>query len=524
MKNFVKKYALAFAIIVTAVLALVLRLIMVGDIPRGWNVDEAGIAYDAWCIAKYGVDRFRYPYPVMFMNYGGGGQSSLYTYMTAILFKFFDFSHFVARIPAVIMSMMVMFSGIWFFKTTGADKKKMVIWALLYAITPYFIMSARFGFDCNLMLGTASVFISCLAYALKKEKPVYFLIAGIACGLVLYTYTLSYIVMILFLIMMFIYLLYMRKLSFKQALCFCVPLALMAAPLIAVQLINILGLETRTIWKFTLVRLDGYRIKEIGLPKLRNIVNMLKVIFLHDYLGFNTNERYMTLYVISIPFFAVGFIKGIIDFIKSIKKRKFSAEAGVLLWFIAEFIMGMMLNEAITSRMNGIFFSVLYYIVIGIAFVIDVVKKVQLRAVISTVIAVAYLVFSISFIRYYFTTEKYNRYVGMEDDYKEAIEFIESQEYLNDKPIYVAEAYIMYIFYLVSLDTPPSPYDIDLSSNTETKQIGRYIFGLPEEENLTYHACYIIARSAGGAYPLLYPFGLRIKEFDNEVCVFYPDN
>ena len=232
----------------------------------------------------------------------------------------------------------------------------------------------------------------------------------------------------------------------------------------------------------------------------------------------------MTLYVISIPFFAVGFIKGIIDFIKSIKKRIFSAEAGVLLWFIAEFIMGMMLNEAITSRMNGIFFSVLYYIVIGIAFVIDVVKKVQLRAVISTVIAVAYLVFSISFIRYYFTTEKYNRYVGMEDDYKEAIEFIESQEYLNDKPIYVAEAYIMYIFYLVSLDTPPSPYDIDLSSNTETKQIGRYIFGLPEEENLTYHACYIIARSAGGAYPLLYPFGLRIKEFDNEVCVFYPDN
>ena len=118
MKNFVKKYALAFAIIVTAVLALVLRLIMIGDIPRGWNVDEAGIAYDAWCIAKYGVDRFRYPYPVMFMNYGGGGQSSLYTYMTALLFKFFDFSHFVVRIPAVIMSMMVMFSGIWFFKTT----------------------------------------------------------------------------------------------------------------------------------------------------------------------------------------------------------------------------------------------------------------------------------------------------------------------------------------------------------------------------------------------------------------------
>lgn len=520
MKNFIRKYGLALSIIFIAIAALTLRLIMLEDIPRGWNVDEAGIAYDAWCIAKYGVDRFRYPHPVMFTNFGGGGQSCMYTYMTAFLFKIFDFSKFIVRLPAVIMSMMVMLSGIFFLKISESDRKKTVIWALVYTITPYFIMSARFAFDCNLMLGAASIFMVFLAVALKKEKPVYYIAAGIVCGLLLYTYSLSYIVMILFLLMMFIYLLYMKKLSFKQAVCFCVPLALMAAPLIFVQLINILGLETRTIWKFTFINLDGYRIKEIGFPKLSNVINLLKVIFLHDNLGFNTNEKYMTLYVISIPFFVIGFIKGIVNFVKNIKNRKSGLCDIVLLWFIAEFVMGLMLAEVLTSRLNGIFFSVLFYIVQGIAFTIDAVRKVKFKAVVAAAISLVYLVFAVSFLKYYYTTEKYNRYTGMEDDYREAIEFIQSLDYLDDKPIYVSQAYVNYIFYLVSCDTPPSPYDVDLKNNTT--QFGRLTLGLPEEQDIIYKACYIIGRSAGGDYPKLYPLGLQIKEFDNEVCVFYP--
>ena len=57
------------------------------DIPFGLNVDEAGAAYDALNIARYGVDRWLNSYPVYFTNYGDG-QNALYIYMTAILIKF----------------------------------------------------------------------------------------------------------------------------------------------------------------------------------------------------------------------------------------------------------------------------------------------------------------------------------------------------------------------------------------------------------------------------------------------------
>ncbi len=525
MKSFIKKNWLIVVIAAIAIPALLIRLIMLADIPRGWNIDEAGTAYDAWCIAKYGVDRFRYPYPFLFMNYGGGGQSSMYTYLTALLFKVFDFSRFVVRIPAVVMSMMVMISGILFLKMTVNDKKQIVIWTLLYAILPYFIMSARLGLDCNLMLGASSIFIVCLTYALKKEKLVYYVVAGIACGLVLYTYSLSYIVMILFLLMMFIYLMYMRKLSFKQALCFCIPVALLAAPLIFVQLINILGLETRTIWKFTFIRLTGYRISELSFPKPSNILIMVKNVFLHDDMEISSNAHYMTLYIISIPFFVIGIIKGIIGFVKNIRHRSFSLNDTVLLWFTAEFIMGLMLAYPNVNRLNAIYFAVLFYIVKGIVFVIDSIRQIKLKVCVGSVIFAAYAIFAVFFIRFYFTEEIHNKYLCMEDSYSDVIEFIESQEQLNDIPIYIDEAAyadnVIYIHYIVSCKTPPSPYDIDLRSNT--LEIGRYRFGLPDEEYLTYNACYVILKSAGGDNPKLYPLGLKIQELDNGVTVFYPN-
>ena len=73
----------------------------------GINVDEAGTMYDAYTIANYGTDRFGNAYPVYFINYGGG-QSALYTYLSAILIKICGFSLTVVRLPALIFSILYM--------------------------------------------------------------------------------------------------------------------------------------------------------------------------------------------------------------------------------------------------------------------------------------------------------------------------------------------------------------------------------------------------------------------------------
>jgi len=80
-KNFYKLTVLLF--LITAFTS-VFRL---GEIPYGLNVDEAGMAYDAISLVNYGVDRYLKPYPVYFINFGGG-QNAMYTYLSALLINF----------------------------------------------------------------------------------------------------------------------------------------------------------------------------------------------------------------------------------------------------------------------------------------------------------------------------------------------------------------------------------------------------------------------------------------------------
>ena len=47
-----------------------------GEIPTYIGVDEAGMAYDAFCLAEYGTDRSQNSYPLYLTNFGQG-QSSL---------------------------------------------------------------------------------------------------------------------------------------------------------------------------------------------------------------------------------------------------------------------------------------------------------------------------------------------------------------------------------------------------------------------------------------------------------------
>lgn len=510
---FVKKHMEIIALAFISICALALHLIMLDKIPGGWNIDEAGMAYDAWSMAHYGVDRYRYSYPLYLINFGGG-QSVMYAYMAVILIKLFGFSKFIIRIPSVIMSMMVLFAGLGFLKISGSDRRTRIWWAVLFTILPFFIMAGRLGQDCNLMLGSAAIFMLCLAWALKDGRLRWFVLAGVACGAVLYTYVLSYFIMILFLIMMFVYLLYMKKLTLKQAICFCIPVAVIAAPLIIIQLINIFDLNTIKLWKFTLIKLPEYRVGELSMPKLGNFPKVFRAVFMYDWVGFSSNSKYYTLFKVSIPFFAVGFVRGIIKLVKNIRSRSFDMYDGLFIWFVAEWIVGMMIGGAgVTSyKMNGIYFSVLYYIVSGILTTVDFIK---FKKTAAAVIAVVYAVFAVSFLKYYFTEEPDMRHRFMSDIYPEVVEFIESDEKLSELPVFMGYTY--YIYYLVS--ALPSPYDIDMEHIEE--YAGRYAFGLPDD--VAYNACYVLFEEDWQYKEKLYPLGLQIKNFDNNITIMYPE-
>ena len=129
-----------FLAVVLLILFLPVHLFALGEIPEGLILDEAGMAYDAWCLANYGVDRYLKPFPVYLTNYGGG-QSAMYAWLAAGLIALTgSASPFVLRLPAMAFGLMTMaFGALAVHEIMG--KKHPKAWfafGLFYLVCPVF--------------------------------------------------------------------------------------------------------------------------------------------------------------------------------------------------------------------------------------------------------------------------------------------------------------------------------------------------------------------------------------------------
>ena len=234
MKKLTKEKIYYIILIIIFLVGIISRAIKFGELPKGLNVDEAGILYDAYCIADYGTDRFNNAYPVYMINFGGG-QSALYTYIAAILFKIFGISLTVVKIPALVFSILFMIFG--FLITKDFKNKKLAILVeFLIVIAPWHFMQSRWALDCNLM---SSMLLMSIYTLIKAKSKILYFISGVLFGISLYTYALSYIVIPIILLLLLGYMLYIKKIKLFDIIVFGIPLAIIATPLILYILVNI---------------------------------------------------------------------------------------------------------------------------------------------------------------------------------------------------------------------------------------------------------------------------------------------
>ena len=143
-----------------ALLFVITRFWRITTLPSGVHIDEAGMAYDAWCLSQYGVDRYFKSYPLLLTNFGGGGQSALCIYTTALLFRLFGFHSFLFRVTNIFYSLLTVVFGMLILRKLYPDRPYLAIaGGYLMTILPFFILSARLGMDCHPILGTSTVFI-----------------------------------------------------------------------------------------------------------------------------------------------------------------------------------------------------------------------------------------------------------------------------------------------------------------------------------------------------------------------------
>ena len=222
-------------IILTAVFAFLL-IYRIEDIPLAYNIDEAGMAYDALNIVNHHTDRHLYHFPVYFVSYGDG-QSALYTYLAAGLIRLFGYSIVIVRLPAVILSLLSVFVFFRIIHKSYGTKASLIVMAL-FCVLPFSIMHSRWGLDCYLFFPMLIISCAVLFHAVSSSDIRWFVFSGFAYGLTLYTYAISYMTVPLFLAIVLIYLLIIRKINLKSLFAMGIPLFLMAVSLLMLLAVN----------------------------------------------------------------------------------------------------------------------------------------------------------------------------------------------------------------------------------------------------------------------------------------------
>ena len=474
-----------------------------GSIPRELHVDEAGAFYDAICLSKYGVDRYLNKWPVYLINFGGG-QSALYAYLAAIFIKIGGVNLVAFRLPAVVLSLIACFL---LYKKVKENKgtKEAVFVTFIFAILPWNIMKSRWGLDCNLLSSMLVISIYTLLKASNKKKNVWYVVSGITFGITLYTYAISYVIVPVLLAIWMIYMLFTKQIKISHIICFGIPLFIFAIPLILVIAYNSGWIENAHLPFVTIPKLWFYRGGEISIKNIpNNVKNILEILFIKDFLNYNSIKEFGTLYIMSIPIVICGFAKTLKSAIDDIKQKSISIDFIMIMLFIIEFCVGICLFETNINKMNGIYISLIYFVGIFISYISDKLKYG------SIVVIFMYIVSYGMFAKYYFIDFSYEDLMFSE---LSIINASEKAEELDRNTIFVENSLNQtYIYTLIA--NPISPYNFANSvkiDNLVVTEYGKYRFELPNE--IDENAVYIIKNDEKKINELL-ENNFKVKQYD----------
>lgn len=460
-------------------------------IPTPYHVDEAGMAYDAINIAKYGIDRYSYKYPVYFINFGGG-QNALYTYLAAIMIKLFGYSIFIIRLPAIILSLIaaICFSRL-LFKRYGYTAS--IITIALHCLLPFSIMHSRWALESYLLYPMIIISCTTLYNAIRTEKTILFLATGVLLGTTLYSYAISYLLLVLFLALLLPCLIFFHKIRLKNIIALGTPLALLALPLILMLLVNngIID-EIRTEY-ISIPKLPVYRGANVSFANIiKNLEfsqnNIFYKIFFTDGMRYNAIPRFGTVYPFSIPFIVSGVLSCLNSTRRDIKNKYFSLDILMNLMFLCSILTSLLIEDININRACEIFFPLIYFLILGIFKTVKNSKKT------AWLTAAVYSILFLFFSGYYYSDRfqndiRKNLVFNSIDDYTQAIDFVHKIKTAKTDKIYVIGRSEAYIYTLLAHNTTPyeisDPYTMSESlsiGNTEYKFLSYIDWdGIPDD-------------------------------------------
>src|SRR3990172_1191580 len=145
------------------------------QIPNGFYVDEAAIAYNAYSILQTRKDIFAQSYPILFRLLGSY-TPPLFIYLSVPFITFFGMEPFIFRsISAISALVSIIFFFLLIKKLNILHSTVSLYFAtFFYAISPWLIFNARLGYEVTLAFLLFNIGIYFVYIAFKILETVFF--------------------------------------------------------------------------------------------------------------------------------------------------------------------------------------------------------------------------------------------------------------------------------------------------------------------------------------------------------------
>ncbi len=293
--------------------AAFIRLLWLDSLPAGLNQDEASIAYDAWALLHYGIDRNGFSWPVNLVAWGSG-QNVLYAYLSMPFIAVAGLSVLSTRLLAASAGLLVL----WLFWQQGRRSDKEMAWCalLLVATSPWHIMATRWALESNILPALVLLAVFLLARSVEASAQRLPLAAGVLT-LSIYAYGPAYLFAPLFLGCALVLVWRQQRFSWQTGLLALGVAGLLALPMAAFLLNNWLGTGSLHIGPISLPHYSGpARYSNIFLPfaengwqrTLDNMAQVAGLIFAarDDGMPANAIPGWGAQYIILMPFVLWG--------------------------------------------------------------------------------------------------------------------------------------------------------------------------------------------------------------------------
>lgn len=470
------------------VIGFLTRLLWIEDFPNALNVDEISAGYDAFSILSTGIDRNGNFLPI-YLEAWGSGQSALYAYLTIPFIKILGLNVLSIRLPMAIISSI---SIIFMYKILKqiSDEKTTAIGLFFFAITPWHIMKARWGMDCNIFPDIILWAIFFMIKYIKTQKIKYIYISAGLLGLSAYAYATSYFFLPIFVFMLIIYLYVKKQITFKHCLGMLTTIFVISLPLVIYVIINTFNLQTIH-FIITIPLLQENRYKQLTSifdgnliqNSLTNFMESMKILITqNDTLPWNAISPYGITYIISLPFTLLGIYQNF--------KEKESSKWIWNLWFITAFLL-LFIVEPNINRINIIIFPLIYYTILGIT---KTLEKIQLTKI---AIPLFYVSLLISFQITYYTTD-WNNYRTFQGKVENVIKYVDTLEVDKIYFEYAFKEPYIYICFYNQIDPKEFVDTVTYQNGEKTfdsvKSFGKYYFYIPENINSQENVAYVMKK------------------------------